>query len=193
MDHEGILKLPKKPWINWQFDKRNELISITYFSWYTFFRSLATRETNTKDRSLKNLNRKRKKGYRHVPHSEKPHQIVAKRNARERNRVQAVNQAFSRLQKALPLYNKVLLKIWSKYLLWLMKKIWYQQVTFAIYLQANKRLSKVRILKNTIDYIHGLHKLLLESVALANLHTVNSEKDVQTTILWQNAYKEMCY
>ena len=91
--------------------KRNELISITYLSWYTFFRSLATRETNTKDRSLKNLKRTRKKGYRHVPHSEKPHQIVAKRNARERNRVQAVNQAFSRLQKALPLYNKVLLKI----------------------------------------------------------------------------------
>ena len=79
-----------------------------------FFRSLATRETNTKDRSLKNLNRKRKKGYRHVPHSEKPHQIVAKRNARERNRVQAVNQAFLRLQKALPLYNKVILKIFSE-------------------------------------------------------------------------------
>ena len=59
--------------------------------------------------------RKRKKGYRHVPHSEKPYQIVAKRNARERNRVQAVNQAFLRLQKALPLYNKVLLKICSKY------------------------------------------------------------------------------
>ena len=79
-----------------------------------FLRSLTTRESRPKDRSLKNLNRRRKKGYRHVPHSEKPHQIVAKRNARERNRVQAVNQAFLRLQKALPLYNKVLLKICSK-------------------------------------------------------------------------------
>ena len=63
------------------------------------------------------------------------------------------------------------------------KDILYQKVTLMFYLQANKRLSKVRILKNTIDYIHGLHKLLLDNVALANLHTVNSEKDVQTTIL----------
>ena len=51
------------------------------------------------------------------------------------------------------------------------------------YLQANKRLSKVRILKNTIEYIHGLHKLLLDNVALSNLHTVNSEEDVQKIIL----------
>ena len=51
------------------------------------------------------------------------------------------------------------------------------------YLQANKRLSKVRILKNTIDYIHGLHKLLLDNVALANLHTGDSKEDVKTILL----------
>ena len=56
---------------------------------------------------LKQLNRKRKKGYRHIPHSEKPPQIVEKRNARERKRVHAVNQAFLRLRRALPMSNKV--------------------------------------------------------------------------------------
>ena len=62
------------------------------------------------------------------------------------------------------------------------------------YLQANKRLSKVRILKNTIEYIHGLHKLLLDNVALAYLHTGDSKEDVKTELLWQNAHKEkMCY
>ena len=145
---------------------------------------MTTRESRPKDRSLKNLNRRRKKGYRHVPHSEKPHQIVAKRNARERNRVQAVNQAFLRLQKALPLYNKVLLKICSKDdHIQKIFNIQYQQVTFTFYLQANKRLSKVRILKNTIDYIHGLHKLLLDDVALANPNTLDYKEDVKTIIL----------
>lgn len=43
--------------------------------------------------------------YVHVPHRDKPPQVVAKRNARERRRVQAVNNAFSRLRKAVPLEN----------------------------------------------------------------------------------------
>lgn len=43
--------------------------------------------------------------YKHVPHSEKPPQVVAKRNARERRRVQAVNSAFVRLRKAVPIEN----------------------------------------------------------------------------------------
>ncbi len=34
-------------------------------------------------------------------------QVVAKRNARERRRVHAVNMAFVRLRKAIPLDNKV--------------------------------------------------------------------------------------
>ena len=37
---------------------------------------------------------KKKSAYRHVPHSEKPAHLVAKRNARERRRVEAVNAAF---------------------------------------------------------------------------------------------------
>lgn len=44
--------------------------------------------------------------YKHVPHREKPPQIVARRNARERRRVQAVNTAFSRLRKVVPIENR---------------------------------------------------------------------------------------
>lgn len=42
---------------------------------------------------------------RHVPHREKPPQVVARRNARERKRVQAVNNAFNRLRKVVPVEN----------------------------------------------------------------------------------------
>ena len=51
---------------------------------------------------------KKKSNYKHVPHSAKPPQVVAKRNARERKRVHAVNQAFVRLRKVLPFENKVI-------------------------------------------------------------------------------------
>ena len=51
--------------------------------------------------------RRKKSNYKHVPHCEKPPQVVAKRNARERRRVHAVNQAFIRLRKAIPFENKV--------------------------------------------------------------------------------------
>lgn len=50
---------------------------------------------------------KKKSSYKHVPHCEKPPQIVAKRNARERRRVHAVNQAFVRLRNTIPFENKV--------------------------------------------------------------------------------------
>jgi Helix-loop-helix DNA-binding domain len=40
--------------------------------------------------------------YKHVPHREKPPHLVARRNAYERRRVQAVNGAFVRLQRHLP-------------------------------------------------------------------------------------------
>jgi hypothetical protein len=43
--------------------------------------------------------------YKHVPHRDKPPQLVARRNARERRRVQAVNSAFSRLRKVVPIDN----------------------------------------------------------------------------------------
>lgn len=50
-------------------------------------------------------NSRKNSGYKHVPHSEKPPQIVAKRNARERRRVQAVNHAFVKLRNAVPIQN----------------------------------------------------------------------------------------
>ncbi|KAI4462764.1 achaete-scute transcription factor-related [Holotrichia oblita] len=57
-------------------------------------------------RALKENNCKKGIGkYVHVPHRDKPPQVVAKRNARERRRVQAVNSAFTRLRKAVPLDN----------------------------------------------------------------------------------------
>ncbi|XP_022906328.1 achaete-scute complex protein T3-like [Onthophagus taurus] len=76
---------------------------------------------------------KKNKKYIHVPHSEKPPQVVAKRNARERRRVQAVNSAFSKLRKAIPLDNN-----------------------------RGKRVSKVKTLKYAIRYIQGLKDLLNE-------------------------------
>lgn len=51
------------------------------------------------------LREKNSNRYKHVPHREKPPQVVAKRNARERRRVQAVNNAFVRLRKAVPIEN----------------------------------------------------------------------------------------
>jgi hypothetical protein len=47
-----------------------------------------------------------KSGYKHVPHREKPPHLVARRNARERRRVQAVNSAFVRLRKILPIQSR---------------------------------------------------------------------------------------
>lgn len=57
--------------------------------------------------SSKKKPRKGGKGsYKHVPHREKPPHLVARRNARERRRVQAVNTAFSRLRKSVPTENR---------------------------------------------------------------------------------------
>lgn len=41
----------------------------------------------------------------HVPYKDKPPQAVARRNARERRRVHAVNMAFVRLRKMIPIEN----------------------------------------------------------------------------------------
>ena len=57
---------------------------------------------------------------------------MAKRNARERRRVQAVNQAFYRLRKCVPIENR------------------------------NKRVSKVKTLQRAIDYIRKLERILAE-------------------------------
>jgi hypothetical protein len=71
------------------------------------------------------------RGYKHVPHKDKPAQVVAKRNARERRRVQAVNSAFARLRKVVPVENA-----------------------------RGKRISKVKTLQHAIDYIQALQQLL---------------------------------
>ena len=68
--------------------------------------------------------------YKHVPHREKPPHLVARRNARERRRVQAVNNAFVRLRRHIPYDNK------------------------------HKRLSKVKTLQVAIDYIRQLDRLI---------------------------------
>lgn len=62
-----------------------------------------SKDTNTNKRPLREKNPKNI--YKHVPHKEKAPQVVARRNARERKRVQAVNMAFVRLRKAIPYQN----------------------------------------------------------------------------------------
>uniref|UniRef100_A0A131YWD8 BHLH domain-containing protein n=1 Tax=Rhipicephalus appendiculatus TaxID=34631 RepID=A0A131YWD8_RHIAP len=74
-----------------------------------------------------------KSAYKHVPHREKPPHLVARRNARERRRVQAVNSAFCRLRKCVPVENRA------------------------------KRLSKVKTLHRAIEYIQALQHLLTEA------------------------------
>ena len=73
---------------------------------------------------------RRRSRYRHVPHREKPVAVVEKRNARERRRVESVNQAFLRLRRHIPDTNR------------------------------HKRLSKVKTLRTAIDYIDYLRGLL---------------------------------
>ncbi|XP_025098598.1 uncharacterized protein LOC112566580 isoform X3 [Pomacea canaliculata] len=74
----------------------------------------------------------KKSAYKHVPHALKPVHLVAKRNARERRRVQAVNSAFVRLRKHVP------------------------------YEPRHKRLSKVKTLRVAISYIAHLQDLIRE-------------------------------
>ncbi|XP_023320834.1 protein atonal homolog 7 [Eurytemora carolleeae] len=69
--------------------------------------------------------------YKHIPHSEKPPHVVEKRNARERRRVEAVNSAFVRLRRAVPIENK-----------------------------RGKRVSKVKVLQKAIDYITSLRSMI---------------------------------
>ncbi|KAK5643898.1 hypothetical protein RI129_007743 [Pyrocoelia pectoralis] len=88
-------------------------------------------------RPLREKNSKKNSGQKHVPHKDKPPQIVAKRNARERRRVQAVNSAFVRLRKALPIENT-----------------------------RGKRISKVKTLQNAIQYIQHLQELIEEDQSL---------------------------
>lgn len=82
--------------------------------------------------SPKRKKRRSNTTYKHVPHSAKPVQVVAKRNARERKRVQNVNSAFTYLRRHIPYENR------------------------------HKRLSKVKTLRIAIDYIQSLQSLISE-------------------------------
>ncbi|XP_015918566.2 achaete-scute homolog 3 [Parasteatoda tepidariorum] len=94
----------------------------------------------------KSAPRKGKQCYKHVPHKDKPPHLVARRNARERRRVQAVNSAFARLRKCVPIENR------------------------------NKRLSKVKTLHKAIEYIKGLQMLLSDqSDSSFNYDTSNDD------------------
>lgn len=78
----------------------------------------------------KRIKRSGKTVYKHVPHCEKPPHLVARRNARERRRVETVNNAFLRLRKHVPMDTK------------------------------HKRLSKVKTLRYAIDYIKRLTEMI---------------------------------
>lgn len=84
-----------------------------------------------KERTSGSNRPKRPRGrYKHVPHKDKPRPVVAKRNARERRRVQTVNGAFTLLRKHIP------------------------------YEPKHRRLSKVKTLRIAISYISQLRQLL---------------------------------
>ncbi|XP_065222674.1 transcription factor Atoh1-like [Planococcus citri] len=74
---------------------------------------------------------KKKKKSKDTPAVNKPAQVVARRNARERRRVQAVNGAFQRLRKVVPIEEN-----------------------------KSKRMSKVKTLQLAIEYINQLQELL---------------------------------
>ncbi|KAK6985903.1 achaete-scute 1a [Biomphalaria glabrata] len=73
---------------------------------------------------------RKKSSYKHVPHSMKPAHLVAKRNARERLRVQAVKSAFIQLSKHVPSDSR------------------------------HKKLSKLKTLRLAISYINNLRELI---------------------------------
>ncbi|KAL4233804.1 hypothetical protein ACF0H5_008482 [Mactra antiquata] len=92
--------------------------------------------TNRRQNGVKLPKRRVKKSgksaYKHVPHSEKPPHLVARRNARERRRVETVNNAFLRLRRHVPIETR------------------------------HKRLSKVKTLRYAIDYIKRLTSMIDE-------------------------------
>lgn len=61
--------------------------------------------TNNGSGPLREKNYEESISCKHVPHKDKPPQTVARRNARERRRVEAVNAAFLELRKVVPIQN----------------------------------------------------------------------------------------
>lgn len=105
-----------------RLDTKSEILSF----------NIEEQEVTSSDSTVKKNKRSKKKtAYKHVPHSEKPAHIVEKRNARERRRVEAVNAAFLKLRRAVPLDNK-----------------------------RGKRVSKVKILQRAIDYILNMKEAI---------------------------------
>ncbi|RZC38324.1 atonal -like 7-like [Asbolus verrucosus] len=100
------------------------------------------KSTKDEDASTRRDKNRKGRGYKHVPHKDKPAQVVARRNARERRRVQAVNTAFARLRKVVPVENA-----------------------------RGKRISKVKTLQNAIDYIHNLQQLLEQDRNYQSYHS----------------------
>ncbi|CAF0920282.1 unnamed protein product [Adineta steineri] len=78
---------------------------------------------------------------KHIPHHLRPHHIVEKRNTRERRRVHDVNQAFLLLKALLPFdaYNNSRDQLNST------------------------RISKVRTLRQAVNYIEALQHMLNET------------------------------
>ena len=93
---------------------------------------------------------KKKSTYKHVPHREKPAHLVEKRNARERRRVEAVNGAFLRLRRAVPLDNK-----------------------------RGKRVSKVKILTRAIDYILNMKDAIDKHDGVSSQYVYDDKDDDQ--------------
>lgn len=93
---------------------------------------------------------KKKSTYKHIPHREKPAHLVEKRNARERRRVEAVNGAFLRLRRAVPLDNK-----------------------------RGKRVSKVKILTRAIDYILNMKDAIDKHDGVSSQYVYDDRNDDQ--------------
>ncbi len=93
---------------------------------------------------------KKKSTYKHIPHREKPAHLVEKRNARERRRVEAVNGAFLRLRRAVPLDNK-----------------------------RGKRVSKVKILTRAIDYILNMKDAIDKHDGVSSQYVYDDKNDDQ--------------
>ncbi|XP_046394647.1 uncharacterized protein LOC124162231 [Ischnura elegans] len=100
---------------------------------------------------------KRTAPYRHVPHREKAPTAVARRNARERRRVEAVNGAFLRLRRAVP--PEVLSSGGS--------------------VERGKRVSKVKTLHRAIEYITQLQGVLRDAGCHITLGNYASKLDSQ--------------
>ncbi|KAG8239621.1 hypothetical protein J437_LFUL019244 [Ladona fulva] len=85
--------------------------------------------------------KRNRRSHRHVAHREKAPMAVARRNARERRRVEAVNGAFLRLRKAVPV----------------------DALSDGSTTERSKRVSKVKTLHRAIEYISRLQSILQDS------------------------------